>query len=231
MGRVAAVRVRRRVLAGLGGAAALGVLAVLTATPSVGDAPARAAALAAAHRSGPPLTVLPDRITVAVLAVEDHRFYLHDGLDPLALPRVARAALSGTERGGATIEAQLAKWLYTDGRRTRDAQAEQVVLAYKLDAVYSKSEILLMYLNTVDFGHGYYGVTAACRGYFGVAPDRVDWSQAALLAGLLQAPEAYEPHQHPAAAANRRHEALLRLVSVGAISPAQAADADRSALL
>jgi membrane peptidoglycan carboxypeptidase len=228
---VAAVRVPRRILTGLGITAVLGVLAVLTATPSVGDAPARAAALATAHRSGPLLTALPDRITAAVLAVEDHRFYLHDGLDPLAMPRVARAAFTGTERGGATIEAQLAKWLYTDGRRTPGAQAEQVVLAYKLDAVYSKSEILLMYLDTVYFGHGYYGVAAACRGYFGVAPDRVDWSQAALLAGLLQAPDAYEPHDHPAAAANRRHEALLRLVSVGAISPAQAADADRSALL
>ncbi len=228
---MAAVRVRRRVLAGIALAGVLGVGAVLVATPSVGDAPERAAALAAAHGSGPLLTDLPDRITAAVLAVEDHRFYLHDGLDPLALPRVARSAVTGTDRGGATIEAQLAKWLYTDGRRTPGAQAEQVVLAYKLDAVYPKSRILLMYLNTVYFGHGYYGVVAACRGYFGLAPDRVDWSRAALLAGLLQAPDAYDPHNHPAAALGRRHAALLRLVSVGAISPAQATEADGAPLL
>ncbi len=209
----------------------LAVLAAVTATPSVGDAAARAAALGAAHGYGPPLTVLPDRITAAVLAVEDHRFYLHDGLDPLALPRVARGAFTGTDRGGSTIEAQLAKWLYTDGRRDPGAQAEQVVLAYKLDAVYSKSEILLMYLNTVYFGHGYYGVAAASRGYFGLAPDRVTWAQAALLAGLLQAPDAYDPHDHPTAALDRRHEALRRLVAVGAISPSDAADADGTPLL
>jgi penicillin-binding protein 1A len=199
-------------------------------TPSVADAPQRVQAMAAAHGGSPLATGLPDRIATAVLAVEDHRFYSHHGVDTLALPRIVSGIFTGQDTGGATIEVQLAKWLYTGGRRNHVDQVEQVILARKLDLHYAKQQILLMYLNTVYFGHGYYGITAACLGYFHRFPHQVDWPQAAMLAGLLKAPNAYDPRDHPAAALERRAYALRRLAAVGAITPTEEAAAQRSGL-
>jgi penicillin-binding protein 1A len=193
-------------------------------TPSASDAPDRVRALAALHHADPLATVLPDRVAAAVLAVEDHRFYGHHGLDTYALPRAVWGGVSGDDRGGSTIEVQLAKWLYTGGHRDHLSQAQQVVLAYKLDLAYSKSQVLLMYLNTVYFGHGLYGVQAASRGYFGRSPDQLDWAQAALLAGLLKAPGSYDPRDHPATARERRDYALSRLADVGTITAAERAE-------
>ena len=214
---------RRRIPRILGGAVALGVAGAILAwwlTPSVSDAPRRVQRLAAADHAGPLLTRLPDRLSAAVLAVEDHRFYHHPGLDGTALLRAGSAAVAGHDSGAATIEVQLAKWLYTGRRSGRLDQAEQAVLAVKLDVAYTKSQVLLMYLNTVYFGHGYYGATAASLGYFQLEPDQLSWAQAALLAGLLVAPDALDPVEHPRAAAQRRDYALSRLVAVGTITPA-----------
>lgn len=209
-------------------AAALGTAWLVT--PPVGDAQDRVRALAALHTAGPLATALPGRVADAVLAVEDHRFYRHRGIDPLALPRSAGGVVSGHDAGGATIEVQLAKWLYTGGQRDHLDQAEQVVLAAKLDLRWGKQQILLMYLNTVYFGHGYYGVTAASRGYFGRSPDQLDWAQAAVLAAVLKAPASFDPRAHPAAALERRDYALRRLASVGTITPAELATARGSGL-
>jgi membrane peptidoglycan carboxypeptidase len=225
---------RRRRLAG--GATALvllvaiGTAVLFSVTPSVSDAPDRVRGLATAHSADPLATAVPQRISAAILAVEDHRFYRHHGVDTLALPRAFNGTVTGNDRGGSTIEIQLAKWLYTGGRRNHVAQTEQVALAFKLNVRYTKSEILLMYLNTVHFGHGFYGITAACRGYFGISPDQVSWAQAALLAGVLKAPNAYDPLIHPAAALDRRSYAISRLAAVGTITPAERADADRAGL-
>ena len=200
------------------------------ATPPVGDAQDRVHALAVAHGAGAPATELPDRVAAAVLAVEDHRFYRHLGIDTLALPRAVGGVFTGDDGGGATIEVQLAKWLYTGGRRTHLDQAEQAVLAAKLDAGWSKRQILLMYLNTVYFGHGYYGVTAASKGYFGRTPEQLDWAQAALLAAVLKAPGSFDPRRHPGTATERRNYSLRRLAAVGTITPEELAAAQRSDL-
>ncbi len=212
----------------------LAVVAALGAawlvTPSVDDAQARVDALAAVHGAGPLATELPTRIAGAVLAVEDHRFYRHRGIDMLALPRSARGVVTGNDAGGATIEVQLAKWLYTGGRRDHPDQVRQVVLAEKLDVRWSKQQILLMYLNTVYFGHGYYGVSAASRGYFGRSPDQLDWAQAALLAAVLKAPASLDPRRHPDTARERRDYALRRLAAVGTITPAELTSASASDL-
>jgi membrane peptidoglycan carboxypeptidase len=199
-------------------------------TPSVGDAPRRAARLASAEKAGPALTALPSRLATAVVAVEDHRFYRHPGLDVLALTRFAAGAVRGRDAGGATIDAQLAKVLYTGGRRNWLAQIERVGLAVKLDRAYSKRELLLMYLGCVYFGHGFTGATAAARGYFGRDPDQLDWPQAALLAGVLQAPNADDPLRHPDQALTRRNYALARLGAVGALTPAQVAGYQQAGL-
>ena len=208
--------------------AALG--AAWLVTPTVDDAQARVRALATLHAAGPLATDLPGRVAAAVLAVEDHRFYRHRGIDMLALPRSAQGVVTGNDAGGATIEVQLAKWLYTGGRRDHADQVRQAVLAEKLDLRWSKRQILLMYLNTVYFGHGYYGVTAASRGYFGRSPDQLDWAQAALLAAVLKAPASFDPRVHPETARERRDYALHRLAAVGAITPAELATAKASDL-
>lgn len=200
-------------------AVAIGLL--LGLTPSVGDLPVRAGALMRSEGAGPRLPDLPSRLATAVVAVEDHRFYQHIGLDPVSLGRAAVGALRGQDEGGATIEVQLAKLVYTGGRQDWRAHAEQIGIALKLDRVYPKRELLMTYLDCVYFGHGFYGATAAAEGYFGRTPDQLDWSQAALLAGILQAPTDYDPIGHAASALARRDHVLERLGSVGALSSAQ----------
>lgn len=198
-------------------------------TPSVADAEQRIAQHLAAHggKDGHVLPV-PDRVGEAVIAVEDSRFGWHVGVDPVG---IARAALSFSrgDAGGATLDQQLAKNVWTgDGGWLQ--KAEQVVLSFKLEAAYSKDQILEMYLADGYFGHGYYGLSAAAHGYFGVAPNALSWGQASLLAGVLQAPSADDPYRHLARAQRRQRHVLDRLVAVGRLSPAEADAAARAPL-
>lgn len=216
-------------LAALGAVAAAGFVFVV---PSAADADARVARLAA-HRAAPVSTAaIPPRIAAALTATEDARFTSNAGIDPAGVARWARGVATGSsgDTGGATIEQQLAKMLYTDGHRQPVDQLEQVALAVKLNADYSKPELLRMYLDTAYFGHGYYGITAAAHGYFHRSPARLDWQQAALVAGLVQAPTAYDPLRHRSLARARRAHVLTRLAATGHITASQAAHLNRSPL-
>jgi membrane peptidoglycan carboxypeptidase len=122
------------------------------------------------------------------------------------------------DQGGATLYQQLAKMLYTPGRGSLGAEAEQLALAIKLRYTYSRPEILRLYADVAYFGHGFYGLAEASCGYYGVAPGRMSWPQAALLAGLVQGPSADDPIDHPPAARAREEHVLGRLVATGAIS-------------
>lgn len=204
--------------------------ALLLVTPSAGSAERRARDWIAAHHAGPRLAAPPFRVTTAILATEDHRFFQHHGLDAAALGRAAGGVLMGRDAGGSTIEVQLAKLLYTGGRRGLPDQAEQAAVAVKLDRVYSKTQILLMYLDTEYFGHGFYGVTAAACGYFGTAPADLTWGQAALLAGLLKSPTYDDPLRYPGHALARRGEVVDRLRAVGVLTAAEATETGRSPL-
>ena len=102
------------------------------------------------------------------------------------------------------------------------AKGRAVALAVKLDATWTKDQILRMYLDAGYFGHGFWGVAAAAEGYFGLAPAQLSWAQASLLAGRLQAPTAYDPVVHPDRAAARQSHVLDRLVAVGDLSRAEA---------
>ena len=102
------------------------------------------------------------------------------------------------------------------------AKVEQIELSFKLEAQYSKPQILEMYLAEVYFGHGFYGLPAAARGLFGVAPADLSWAQASLLAGLVQAPSAYDPYRHQDLAKQRQRHVLERLVATHTLSQAQA---------
>lgn len=208
----------------------VGLAGLVVATPSVADAQERIRSLAAS-RSETVGTAVPRKVEAALLATEDSRYESTPGIDPVGVGRFLIGTIEGrADAGGATIEQQLAKLLYTGGRQEPVDQLEQVGLALKLDRAYSKDEILRMYFTTAYFGHGYYGLEDAAQGYFGTTPDRLDWAQAALLAGLVQAPSAYDPVAHPELATSRRGHVLDRLVATGALSAAEAGAIDRSGL-
>jgi penicillin-binding protein 1A len=221
----------RRLLRRLAATGLVGVLLLLVvgaaawlATPGVGDARERVDTLLAGHGAPALEGELPERVVAAVLATEDSRFAGHVGVDWRGALRAPWGALTGEDLGGSTLDQQLAKNLYEDGANDALARLRSVVLAVKLDAHWSKAELLRMYLDTAYFGHGFTGVTAASEGYFGLAPGDLTWSQASLLAGLLQAPSAYDPLEHPERAAARQAHVLDRLVEVGELTRAEAAE-------
>jgi penicillin-binding protein 1A len=214
------------VLQGLAGlvialVAAAGI--IMTITPSVGNAWSIARKLATSHHSAFPGPRVPYKFSAALIATEDHRFRSEPGVDPYAIARVLLAGLTGGgDQGGATLYQQLAKALYTPGKGGIPAEIEQIALAIKLKYSYSDAQILRMYAAVVYFGHGFYGLEAASCGYFGRPPDRLSWPQAALIAGLVQAPSAYDPLQFPRLARSRQRHVISRLVATGGLTPAQA---------
>jgi membrane peptidoglycan carboxypeptidase len=193
-------------------------------TPSVSDADDRVAAHLAAHSATALTGAVPAKVAAALIATEDSRFASTPGVDPLGLVREPLGVVTGRDEGGATLEQQLAKNLYEGGSGSLVAKAEEVVLALKLDRTWTKAQILRMYLDDGYYGSGFYGLTAAAQGYFGVGPEQLTWAQASLLAGLFQAPSAYDPFVHPDAARARQAHVLDRLVTTGSLTRA-AADA------
>jgi len=212
-------------------AGALAFAGLMVATPSVSTAPLLAQAFDRAHGAPYPGAPVPERFAAALVATEDHRFYSEPGFDPIAIGRVIAGRLTGQpDQGGATLYQQLAKMLYTHGGSGPGAQAEQVILGIKLDLSYSKPQILRLYADVAYFGHGYFGLARASCGYFGVAPAGLTWPQAAMLAGLVQAPSADNPIAHFTVARAREAHVLGRLVATGTLTQAQAARAYRSPL-
>jgi membrane peptidoglycan carboxypeptidase len=168
----------------------------------------------------------------AVIDTEDARFWQHGGSDPRA---IARAALSDVaagqaRQGASTIAQQLAKSNMSGAPRNLAQKVKELVLADRLERRYGKLGVLQRYLNTVYFGEGAYGVEAAAETYFGVAASQVNPAQAALLAGMIQDPDGYDPVRHADAAATRRQEVLTALVNHGHLDARQATAASNSPL-
>ncbi len=170
---------------------------------------------------------LPEYVKDAFIAAEDLRFYSHDGID---LYRVFGAAWADIKAGGyvqgaSTISQQLIKLSHLSSEKTLDRKLEEAVLALRLEAGYSKDEILEMYLNYVYFGGGYYGIEAASLGYFGVHAAELTPAQAAQLAGVLKSPSAYAPHIDPEASLTRRNTVLGLMRGNGFLSESEYSDA------
>jgi membrane peptidoglycan carboxypeptidase len=202
---------------------AAAVLVLVAATPSASSAPARVQALLAEHGAPSDGGQVPTRVGQALLATEDSRYYSDGAIDPRGTVRAVWGLITrNPNEGGATIEVQLAKMLYTPKRSDPVALAEQATIAFKLDHDFTKTRILAMYMDAAYFGDGAYGITQAAEHYFGVPAAQLNWGQAALLAGLVQAPSRYDPHGHLHAALARRDEVLGRLVAVGTLTHAQA---------
>ncbi len=207
----------RRVLVTLVLLGALLVGAAWAGTPGVADARARVDARLAAFAGTPLDGEVPPRIAAALLATEDSHFAEHIGVDWRGALRAPMGLVSGQDRGGSTLHQQLARVVYEDGATDPLAKARAVVLAVKIDRGWSNLEILRMYLDAAYFGHGFYGVGAAAQGYFGLSPAELDWAQASMLVGLVQAPSAFDPLVHPDRAKARQAHVLNRLVDVGTL--------------
>jgi penicillin-binding protein 1A len=168
----------------------------------------------------------------AVLDTEDHSFWLHGGMDVESVVRAMLADVNAGSvvQGGSTIAEQLVKGLYLTDQKTISRKVREAVLAERLEDKYSKAQILDAYLNFVYLGNGAYGVQAAAKEYFDKGADRIDVAQAALLAGLIQAPSGYDPITNPLGARERRGEVLSRMVFYKSITPAQAVIANETPL-
>lgn len=221
-GRVRRLRLLARVTL-VGVIAAATVFEVNVATdPRVTGAPAAVVAIDRVHSTAPEMIGASEHIAEALVASEDATFYANHGVDVVAMLRAFWGYMTGQDLGGSTIEIQLAHMLYPSVTEGFWGRVRRVSLALQFDTHYTKTAILSMYLSAAYFGHGYYGIRAASRGYFGVAPSALDWAQAALLAGILQAPSALDPLRHLSAAKARMAYVLQRLVNDGQLTAAEA---------
>lgn len=211
------------------GVLAAGVLLVVT--PSAGQATGLARVQAVSHGIAYPGPVVPASFSRPLVATEDHRFYSEPGVDIFAVGRVVEGKVTGRQdQGGATLEQQLAKLLYTQGHSGFLTEIEQVALAVKLDHTYSKAEILRLYAEVAYYGHGYYGLEAASCGYFGHPASRLTVVQGAMLAGVVNAPSADDPIAYPAQAHARLAHVISRMVAVGDLTQARGTAALNSSL-
>ena len=170
------------------------------------------------------LAELPKHLPSAVVATEDRRFYSHFGIDPIGLGRAMMTNLMAGRvvQGGSTISQQLAKNVFLTPDRTLKRKVQEFLLALWLEANFSKTQILTLYLNRVYLGAGAYGVDAAARRYFSKPAARVNLAEAAMLAGLLKAPSRLAPTRNLKAARARAALVLNNMVAAGFIEPAAA---------
>lgn len=174
-----------------------------------------------------PLDRMSPHLRRAVVAIEDHRFYEHGGLDFEAIARAAETDIAtlSIREGGSTITQQLIKNTYISPKEryvpSFQRKIEEAALAWQYDKKHSKHEILEEYLNTVYFGENAYGAEAAARTYFDEHASQLTLPQAALLAGIINLPTAYDPYIHPKEALKRRNVVLDKMLQYGYITKQQ----------
>lgn len=170
---------------------------------------------------------VPPYLPKAFVAIEDRRFYEHFGIDPVGITRAVVRNLqgSGGVQGGSTLTQQLAKNLFLTQERTAARKIQEAILALWLERTYSKDQILELYLNRVYFGSGAYGVEAAAQRYFNKSARSVTIAEAAMLAGLVQAPSRLAPNRNPDAAQKRAQLVIAAMAEQGLISQAAAKNA------
>ncbi len=179
-----------------------------------------------------PLSKIPKQLVQAFVAAEDARFYTHKGIDFLSIIRAFFKNLeAGTiVQGGSTITQQVTKSFLLTPERSYKRKMKEAILAYRIDKVFSKEEILYLYLNQIYLGHGAYGVAAAAENYFGKEVSDLNLAESAMMAGLPQAPSRYSPFRFPKKAKERQVYVLQRMVTEGFISREQADEAMRTEL-
>ncbi|WP_243375520.1 transglycosylase domain-containing protein [Sandarakinorhabdus cyanobacteriorum] len=169
------------------------------------------------------IAALPAHVPGAVIAIEDRRFRQHLGLDPVAIARAVWSNITtGRTQGGSTITQQLAKFTFLTPERSLTRKAREALIALWLEAWLTKDQILERYLSNAYFGDNCYGLRAAALHYFNRQPERLTRAQAAMLAGLLQAPSRLTPTRNYAGARARMKLVLAAMADTGVISAATA---------
>lgn len=149
---------------------------------------------------------IPNDFLIALVAVEDHRFFIHPGIDIIS---IGRAIVSNFEEkrlveGGSTITQQLAKNMYFGFSKDFSRKVAELFVAFDIEEKYKKEDIITMYTNIIYFGEGYYGLNEAAKGYYNKEPLELTYDEITLLAGLPNAPSAFNPVENPDLAKKRQ---------------------------
>ncbi|GAB4563331.1 MAG: PBP1A family penicillin-binding protein [Haliangiales bacterium] len=165
---------------------------------------------------------IPDHVQNAFIAAEDGRFWDHPGFDPIGIARAAITNLESghTRQGASTITQQVTRMLLLSNERTYERKIKELILSTRVERELSKRDILRLYLNHVYLGRGAYGVQAGAEMYFGKDVAHLTTAEAALLAGLVQAPSRYAPSRNMPAARARQRYVVARMVADGYLTPA-----------
>ncbi|WP_423196226.1 MULTISPECIES: transglycosylase domain-containing protein [unclassified Cupriavidus] len=178
-----------------------------------------------AFRASPgyvPLRQFPAALPEAVVAIEDDRFYLHDGVDYVGVLRAGIANLSDDlSQGASTITMQVARNFFLSRKKTYTRKLYEALLAYRIESALGKDEILELYLNKIYLGEGAYGFGEAAETYFGKPVGELTLAECAMLAGLPKAPSANNPVVNPRRARQRQAYILLRMLELGRITRPQ----------
>lgn len=172
------------------------------------------------NRNWVKLDVVSPWMVKAILAAEDDRFYEHSGIRPVSIFRAGIVDVfhRGAKQGGSTITQQLARNVFLTKEKTFIRKAKEAILALRLEKIYTKDQLLEMYLNTIYMGHGAYGIDSAAKNYFGKAPGQLSITESAVLAGLVAAPETYSPFRNPSRSKTRKDYVLKRMLDLDWIS-------------
>jgi 1A family penicillin-binding protein len=185
-------------------------------------------------RTSVPLSSLPRYVPQAFIAVEDQRFYQHDGVDMVGIAGAIKDNILGDRRGASTITQLLVGNMHPDiidrTDRTLGRKLREQAAAREMEKRYTKAQILEAFLNQISFGHGWYGIESAALHYFGKSASKLTLPEAATLAAMPKGPEIYEPVKYPARVRERRNTVLALMAQQGYITPSQSRAAQATAL-
>lgn len=184
------------------------------------------------NRERVPLKKISPEVKLAVLAIEDSHFYLHNGVNPNSIGRAffANYQSGGVVQGASTVTMQLVRNIFLTKERAFDRKLAEVILTYRVEHTFSKDQILEMYLNTVYWGHNNYGIQTAAQSYFNKSASEINLAEAAVLAGLIQAPEEYSPFINYEKTKARQAVVLDRMAKLGWITKKEAEAAKKEPL-
>ena len=178
-----------------------------------------------------PIEDVPEDYINAIIAVEDHRYYDHGAIDIIGIGRAVLTNITSGElrEGGSTITQQVAKNLYFIEEDTvvRRKLAE-MFMAIELENKYSKEDILELYINTIYFGDGYYGIKQACNGYLNKEPKDMNLAESTMMAGIPNAPSVYAPTVNKELCKERQNKVISSMVEYGYLSQDEADNIDQS---
>lgn len=170
------------------------------------------------------ISEVPEMYKKAVISVEDHRFYKHPGIDIIAIGRAIFNDIKafGFVEGGSTITQQLAKNEYFTQEKKISRKIAETFVSFKLEKYYDKDEILELYINTIYFGNGYYGIKEAAMGYFGKLPKDLTDGECIMLAGIPNAPSVYALNENPDLAKQRQKQVMTKMIKYGNLTTEEA---------